>query len=87
MTSVPLAGDAKAEPVRQRPALETLRNLWPYMWPKDRSDLKLRVLIALATLVAAKIITVLVPYTYKWATDGLIAAAKGAGAINSQSLG
>jgi ATP-binding cassette, subfamily B, heavy metal transporter len=87
MTSVPLAGDAKAEPVRQRPALETLRNLWPYMWPKDRSDLKLRVLIALATLVAAKIITVLVPYTYKWATDGLIAAAKGAGAINSRSLG
>ena len=75
MTSVPLAGAPKTEPVRQRPAFETLRGLWPYMWPKDRADLKRRVVVALATLVAAKIITVLVPYTYKWATDGLVATA------------
>ena len=47
MTSVPLAGNAKAEPVRQRPALETLRKLWPYMWPPDRPDLKRRVVVAL----------------------------------------
>lgn len=87
MTSVPLAGAAKTEPVRQQPGLETLRNLWPYMWPKDRPDLKRRVLVALATLVAAKIVTVLVPYTYKWATDGLVAAAKGAGAVNPRNLG
>ena len=87
MTSVPLAGSAKAEPVRQRPALETLRKLWPYMWPEDRPDLKQRVVVALATLVAAKIVTVLVPYTYKWAADGLVAAGKGTGAVNSQNLG
>jgi ABC-type transport system involved in Fe-S cluster assembly fused permease/ATPase subunit len=87
MTSVPLAGSAKAEPVRQRPAFETLRKLWPYMWPQDRPDLRQRVVVALATLVAAKIITVLVPYTYKWAADGLVAAGKGAGAVNAQNLG
>ena len=49
----------------------TIRNLWPYMWPADRPDLKLRVAAAMVVLVIAKIITVLVPYFYKWATDAL----------------
>jgi len=49
----------------------TIRNLWPYMWPADRPDLKLRVVWAMAVLIVAKIITVLVPYFYKWATDAL----------------
>jgi ATP-binding cassette subfamily B protein len=66
-------------------ALQTLRDLWPYMWPKDRPDLKRRVLIALSTLVAAKIVTVLVPYTYKWATDALVKPPAGAG--NAADLG
>ena len=52
----------------------TLRNLWPYMWPTDRPDLKLRVAGALAVLVLAKIATVLVPYAYKWVTDALTGA-------------
>ncbi|MCR4282851.1 MAG: ABC transporter transmembrane domain-containing protein, partial [Bauldia sp.] len=43
------------------------------MWPSDRPDLKLRVALALGVLVAAKLLTVLVPYTYKWATDALTA--------------
>ena len=51
---------------------QTLRNLWPYMWPADRPDLKQRVVFAIAMLVIAKIITVLVPYAYKWATDALV---------------
>ncbi|MGB7286231.1 MAG: ABC transporter ATP-binding protein/permease [Salaquimonas sp.] len=49
----------------------TIRNLWPYMWPSDRPDLKLRVVWAMGILIIAKIITVLVPYFYKWATDAL----------------
>jgi len=49
----------------------TIRNLWPYMWPSDRPDLKLRVVWAMAVLVLAKVITVLVPFFYKWATDTL----------------
>ena len=60
-------------PVRRETTLSTLRDLWPYMWPSDRPDLKMRVAVALGVLVAAKIITVLVPYTYKWATDTLTA--------------
>lgn len=51
--------------------LETIANLWPYMWPADRMDLKLRVVWAAAILVAAKIVLILVPYFFKWATDAL----------------
>ncbi|MEO4044509.1 ABC transporter ATP-binding protein/permease [Hoeflea sp. CAU 1731] len=51
--------------------ITTLRNLWPYMWPSDRDDLKRRVLWATFFLVTAKIGQVTVPYFYKWATDAL----------------
>jgi ATP-binding cassette subfamily B protein len=51
----------------------TLRDLWPYMWPSTRPDLKRRVALAFGVLVGAKVITVLVPYSYKWATDALTA--------------
>jgi ABC-type transport system involved in Fe-S cluster assembly fused permease/ATPase subunit len=49
----------------------TLVHLWPYIWPSDRRDLKLRVLAAVALLVAAKLATIAVPFTYKYATDAL----------------
>jgi ATP-binding cassette, subfamily B, heavy metal transporter len=48
-----------------------LHDLWPYMWPSGRPDLKRRVVWATIILIVAKIVTVLVPYTYKWATDAL----------------
>lgn len=51
--------------------LGTIANLWPYMWPADRVDLKLRVVWATVILVVAKIVLVLVPYFFKWATDAL----------------
>lgn len=51
--------------------LTTLANLWPYMWPSDRPDLRMRVAYATFFLVLAKLLTVLVPYFYKWATDAL----------------
>ncbi|WP_061977832.1 ABC transporter ATP-binding protein/permease [Aureimonas sp. AU20] len=49
----------------------TLKNLWPYMWPQERPDLKARVLWATFYLVLAKILTVGIPYFFKWATDAL----------------
>ena len=69
--SVP-AVSAAGETRKQETTLLALKQLWPYLWPKERPDLKRRVLLALAILVAAKIITVLVPYTYKWTTDALV---------------
>src|SRR5260221_4852376 len=58
-------------PSRPDDTFRTLSRLWPYMWPADRPDLRLRVILALSTLVGAKIVTVLIPYTYKWTTDAL----------------
>lgn len=52
-------------------ALKTIGDLWPYMWPQDRPDLKRRVLWALFYLVLSKIILILVPYFFKYATDSL----------------
>ncbi len=51
--------------------LKTVIHLWPYIWPSYRSDLKLRVLGAMVLLLAAKLATVAVPFTFKWATDAL----------------
>jgi ATP-binding cassette subfamily B protein len=59
-------------PARREATLaETVRNLWPYIWPSDRLDLKMRVIGALILLFVAKVVTILVPYSFKWATDAL----------------
>jgi ATP-binding cassette subfamily B protein len=41
------------------------------MWPSERPDLKRRVLWAAFYLVISKLILMLVPYSFKWATDAL----------------
>lgn len=51
--------------------LGTLVNLWPYMWPHGRSDLKRRVVWATFYLVLAKFVLLGVPYFFKWSTDAL----------------
>ena len=48
-----------------------LRQLLPYLWPKDRTDLRWRVAIAMLALVLSKIVTVATPYAFKYATDAL----------------
>ena len=50
-----------------------LIRLWPYIWPRERADLRLRIFGAFALLVLAKLATVAVPYAFKWATDALVA--------------
>jgi ATP-binding cassette subfamily B protein len=51
--------------------IPTLIHLWPYIWPTDRHDLKWRVVVAMGFLVLAKLATIYVPFTFKWATDAL----------------
>jgi ABC-type transport system involved in Fe-S cluster assembly fused permease/ATPase subunit len=50
---------------------QTLRTLAPYLWPAAQPVLRLRVVIALAFLALAKLITVGVPLIYKQAVDAL----------------
>ena len=42
-----------------------------YLWPQGRLDLKIRVILALASLALAKVVTVYVPFLYKEAVDQL----------------
>ena len=51
--------------------LATVRNLWGYMWPADRPDLRRRVLLALGALLLSKVATTLVPFAYKGVIDSL----------------
>jgi ATP-binding cassette subfamily B protein len=56
--------------------LTTLVHLWPYIWPSDRRDLKWRVVLATVLLLAAKLATIAVPFTFKWAVDALTGEGK-----------
>ncbi|MBB3972407.1 ABCB family ABC transporter ATP-binding protein/permease [Hansschlegelia beijingensis] len=56
---------------------QTIRRLQAFIWPSDRPDLKRRIAIAIVLLVLTKVITVLVPYGFKFATDALTLSATG----------
>jgi ABC-type transport system involved in Fe-S cluster assembly fused permease/ATPase subunit len=49
----------------------TVRNLWTYMWPADRPDLRLRVILAVGALLLSKVATTLIPFAYKGIIDSL----------------
>lgn len=49
----------------------TVRNLWPYMWPDGRPDLKMQVVLAIGALLLSKVATTLVPFAYKGIIDSL----------------
>src|SRR5437763_14027747 len=52
----------------------TLLHVWPYIWPGDRIDLKMRVVWSMLLLLVAKLATLSVPFTFKWAIDALTGA-------------
>jgi ATP-binding cassette subfamily B protein len=52
-----------------------IRRVGPYLWPKDDPAARLRVGAAMAFLLLAKLATVGTPFLFKYAVDGLNAAA------------
>jgi len=66
-----MASQQKTVSAESGKTLSTIRNLWPYMWPSDRADLKMRVVWATFYLLLSKIILLSVPYFFKWSTDAL----------------
>jgi ABC-type transport system involved in Fe-S cluster assembly fused permease/ATPase subunit len=70
-----------AERIKSAPSasdrLRVARALWPYVWPAHRPDLQATVVVSLALMLVAKLVTVAMPFSYKWATDALVAAAGG----------
>jgi len=70
----PPAGEAPPEArssAERATLIGTLVHLWPYIWPSDRADLKMRVMWSVVLLLVAKLATLAVPFTFKWATDAL----------------
>ena len=68
----PFLTDAAGRPRAERDSLMgTLIHLWPYLWPHDRFDLKMRVVWSMVLLLFAKLATLAVPFTFKWAIDAL----------------
>src|SRR5438128_961195 len=61
-------------PIEQATLIGTLVHLWPYIWPSDRADLKMRVAWSMVLLLLAKLATIAVPFTFKWAIDALTGA-------------
>jgi ABC-type transport system involved in Fe-S cluster assembly fused permease/ATPase subunit len=51
--------------------LKSLSLLRPYLWPRDRFDLRVRVVLAVLCLVVAKFVNIGVPLLYKRAVDAL----------------
>lgn len=72
----------RVKPPKGGTLLSTIIGLWPHMWPSDRADLKRRVLMAFVLLFVAKFITIAVPFSFKWATDALVALAEGRANVN-----
>src|SRR3979409_732338 len=75
--SSPGAGQAQPSSdrsIEQATLIGTLAHLWPYIWPGDRVDLKMRVVWSVVLLLVAKLATLSVPFTFKWAIDALTGA-------------
>src|SRR5256714_645613 len=65
---------ASSRSIDQATLMGTLVHLWPYIWPSDRADLKMRVVWSMVLLLLAKLATLAVPFTFKWAIDALTGA-------------
>ncbi|GEO98511.1 ABCB family ABC transporter ATP-binding protein/permease [Methylobacterium haplocladii] len=64
-----------AEGAPQRPGLlATYKKLWPHLWPAGRPDLQRRIFLAFGLILVVKSLTMVMPFTFKWATDALVAA-------------
>jgi ATP-binding cassette subfamily B protein len=66
-----MASEKKTVSAESGKTLQTIYNLWPYIWPADRPDLKMRVVWATLFLLVSKLVLLSVPYFFKWSTDAL----------------
>ena len=64
-----------------------LRSLLPFIWPQGRPDLRAEVAGAFVVMIAAKLATVAVPVTFKWATDWLAADLTNPEVVAAKALG
>lgn len=54
----------------------TLKRFLPYLWPRNNPGLRVRIAIAMALVLAAKAITLALPFAYKGAVDAMSGTAR-----------
>jgi ATP-binding cassette, subfamily B, heavy metal transporter len=54
----------------------TLRRFLPYLWPKDNPGLRMRIAAAMVLVLAAKGVTLALPFAYKGAVDAMAGTTK-----------
>ena len=60
---------------------QTIRRVLPYLWPEGEGWVKRRVLIAMALLIVARLVSVATPFFYKAAVDALAGEAPDTGLL------
>jgi ATP-binding cassette, subfamily B, heavy metal transporter len=60
--------------------LKALKGLFPYLWPRDSLELRVRVVLAVALLAGGKLVNITIPFFYKGAVDALSGKAHPGGA-------
>ncbi len=54
------------------PVWATMRRFLPYLWPADAPALRRRVVIAMALVLVAKVVSLAMPFAYKGAVDRMV---------------
>ena len=65
--------DAPPSPAPEYDGWATLKRFVPYLWPRDRQDLRLRIAAALVLVLCAKAITLVTPLAMKHVVDTMAA--------------
>jgi ATP-binding cassette, subfamily B, heavy metal transporter len=68
-------------PANPENGLVALRRFLPYLWPKDRPGLRARVVVAMLLVLAAKMVTLAMPFAYKGAIDRMAPGLEGAAGL------
>ncbi len=77
-TAPAAAADPRTKAARRRDAESwpTLRRFLPYLWPAGNPALRTRIVIAMALVLAAKAVTLALPFAYKGAVDAMSGTAR-----------
>lgn len=66
-----MKNNAEIAQAERKSALRTIFRVVPYLWPRDRYDVRVRVILALVLLVLAKVIINFAPFLYREAVNAL----------------
>ena len=67
-----IKSDRELNQEEKRSALRTIRRVGPYLWPRDNSAVKTRLIVSMFLLVLAKLVSAGTPFLYGYTVDSLV---------------